>query len=461
MKKSILIIVILFICFLQNFEAQKSNTKFQKKAILEDLEYLYNSLEKAHYNLYAYTTKDTFKENYIAVKKAISKDSITLLEAITIFQKVISAAKNSHTEIDFPGALYIKYAENSGTVFPLELSFENDKALIRKNYSKNQTIKVGSELLSINGVSIKDVLSKIYPQISAERIYFKNAKIEMYSFPRLYWQVFGKQDDFQIEILSKEKIKKYTIQSVNLITDYETKRDEILNAKMNFKFYNSAAYLNPGNFGGDETKYQKFIDSAFININRKQRKNLIIDLRNNAGGDNSFSDYLVSYIADKPFRWNSKLYIKTSKILKKHTRKNNDTTEVYFKNILSHKNGQVYNFDFEKQEPQPKNKRFYGDVYVLVNRQSYSQATVTAAQIQDYNFGIIVGEETGEYPTLFASIFAYTLPNTGIVVKVAKGQIVRVNGTKKQKGVTPNIHIKDHLLDENDEILDGILKKLN
>ena len=99
-------------------------------------------------------------------------------------------------------------------------------------------------------------------------------------------------------------------------------------------------------------------------------------------------------------------------------------------------------------------------VYVLVNRQSHSQATVTAAQIQDYGFATIVGEETGEYPSLYASIFQFKLPNTQIPVNVSKGKIVRVNGSTAETGVIPDIYIKDHLLDEEDEILEGLLKQI-
>lgn len=48
----------------------------------------------------------------------------------------------------------------------------------------------------------------------------------------------------------------------------------------------------------------------------------------------------------------------------------------------------------------------------------------------------------------------------GIPVKVSKGYIVRVNGSTEEQGVLPDVFIKDHLLDENDEILDGLLEKM-
>ncbi len=461
MKHQYILVVFLFLIFSQYSIAQQSDKKFGRNEIIADLEYLNNSLKDAHYNLYAYTSEKDFSENYQNVKQSIAKDSVTLLQATTIFQKVISVVNNGHTEIDFPSASYITYAYSGGTLFPLEIAFENNKSLIRKNFSDNPDIKIGSEIISINGILMKDVLDQIYPQVSAERTYFKNAKIEMISFPRLFWQVFGKQDNFQIKTRSNEAVKKQSIKAVNLIEGYEMKRTEILNSKMELTLLDKSAYLNPGNFSGDEQKFQSFIDSAFLEIKKRNSKNLIIDLRNNAGGNDSFSDYLVSYFADKPFKWNSEFTLKTSQFLKEHTRKQNDTTNAYFQKILTHKDGAIYNFEFDEYQPQPKQKRFTGAVYVLVNRQSHSQSAVTASQIQDYKFGTIVGEETGDFPTLYASQFQYSLPNTGIVVKVSKGQIVRVNGSKKPEGVIPDIMIKDHLLDEEDEILNGLLKKLN
>ena len=453
--------VFLILFFFQVSLAQQARTEFGRNEILEDVAYLYNSLEDTHYSLYAYTSEKEFAENYEQIKNSITSDSIDILQATNLFQKVISTVNNGHTEIDFPVASYRSYAYGGGTLFPLEIAFENNKNLVRKNFSDNLGIRMGSEIVSINGIAIEDILIKIYPHISAERIYLKNAKIESYSFPRLYWQVFGRQDTFEVEIKDLENIKTYLIKAVHLIDGYESKRAEVLNSTKEFKFIDSIAYLNPGPFGGDEIEYQKFIDAAFIKTKEQKCKVLILDLRNNGGGNDSYSDYLVSYIADTPFQWNSRLSIKTSEFLKDHTRKYNDTTDSYFKNILEHKNGEVYDVNFENYQPKDASKRFNGMVYVLVNRQSHSQSAVTAAQIQDYKFGTIVGEETGDYPTLFASQFQYSLPNTGIVVKVSKGQIVRVNGSEKQEGVIPDIVIKDHLLDEEDEILNGLLQRIN
>lgn len=454
MNSNYLSVIIFF--FALNFYGQTQ--KFSKKEVVSDLENLKESLETSHYDLYAYVPKERFDAAYENLKTSIQKDSLTLLETTNLYQQLISVVKNGHTSIDFPAQPYIAYAHSGGTVFPLEIAIENEKAFIRKNWSHNKNIKNGDEILSINNVPIKDILSKIYPRISAERLYLKNAKIELYSFPRYYWQVFGKQNDFVVEILSSGITRKYRLKAIDVIEGYESRRKEILNPEMKLEHMGETAYLNPGGFGGDEKEYKQFIDSVFTEIKARKTKNLIIDLRNNPGGNDSFSDYLVSYIADKPFKWNSNFSLKTSAILKDFGRKNSDTTSAYWKSILAHKNREIYDYTFDPYQPQPEEKRFTGKVYVLTNRQSHSQAAVTASQFQDYGFGTIVGEETGDYPSLYASVFQYKLPRTGINVNISKGYIVRVNGSTKEEGVIPDIFIRDHLLDENDEILNGLLK---
>ncbi|GLU43935.1 peptidase S41 [Muricauda sp. NBRC 101325] len=437
-----------------------AQNQFSKKEVLEDLSDLKKILEEAHYDLYFYTPKLEFEANYEKIRNQIQKDSFNLLETTTLFQKVITKMDNGHTFIPFPGGSYREYAYAGGTIFPLEIAFENGKSLIRKNWSNNENIKLGSEIVAVNGVSIEEILEKMYPQISAERNYFKKAKIELTSFPRLYWQVFGKKEEFTVDLMDNGIITNYTLPAINLIEDYEMKREEVIQSQMELKLLDDIAYLNPGGFGGDETKYRQFIDSSFVEIKKQKIKNLILDLRNNPGGDDSFSDYMVSYIADIPFKWNSSFTLKTSQILKEQVRKQYDTTQAFWKEVLMRKDGEIYEYHFEDYQPQPKNKRFDGNIYALVNRQSHSQATVTAAQIQDYGFATLVGEETGEYASLIASIFQIELPNTKIPVYISKGKITRVNGSTEHRGVIPDILIQDHLLDEKDEILEGLIQQI-
>ncbi|NRB59387.1 MAG: peptidase S41 [Winogradskyella sp.] len=435
---------------------------FSKQDVISDLDYLRSSLERTHFDLYHHIAKEDFVKKYNEVRMEIAEDSLSYFEVAMLFQRLVASVNNGHTRIEFYDQVqsYVAHMDKNGTVFPLELAIEDNRVYVRRNWSDNRGIKIGSEIKSINGIPIKEVLDRIYPYVSAERKYFRNALIESFTFPRYYWRVFGEKNAFDVEISEQNSLKRIKIKAIEANT-YESKWKSIIKNNRVLEFLSaSVAYLRPGSFGGDLDKYKKFIDSSFTEINKQNYSDLVIDLRNHSGGDDIYGDYLVSYFADKPFQWNSKFQLKTSSLLKENVIKTKDTTNVYWQAFLNHKNGEIFNYNFSPFEPQEKSKRFKGKVYVLVNRHSYSQSTVTAALIKDYNFGTIVGEETAEYPTLLASIFTYKLPFTGIKVDVPKGKIYRINGEESRNGLIPQIIIRDHLLDEKDEIVEGLLKRL-
>lgn len=446
--------------FSPHLNAQSDANRFSNEDIIDDLDYLKSSLEDAHYNLYAYVSREAFTANYGEVVASVDHDSLSNHQAITLFQRVISAANTGHAEIDFPAADYIAYGRQGGTVFPLELALEDGKAYVRKNFSTNAAIQPGDELLQINGTTIGKIITAIHPQLSAESTYLKNAKLEFWSFPRLYWQLYGAQESFEVTTTKGQIEKTQTVTAVGLIEDYEIPRTDLLANDRHFEFYGAAAYLNPGNFSGDEAGFRHFIDSAFTSINQAKTKNLIVDLRNNAGGHNDFSDYLVAFLADDPFRWHARFTLKSSQRLKAQTRLTADTTDAYFREILRRADGEIYPYRFESYSPHAVERRFRGRVYVLVNRQTYSMAAVVAALLQDLDFATVVGEESGDYPTLHAAQFSYPLPNTGVIVKVPKGYMVRAGGGETAEGVQPDIFIRDHLLDETDEVLTALLNRI-
>ncbi|MNJ90821.1 carboxy-terminal protease [compost metagenome] len=445
--------------------AQNTLPKLSNESVKDDFDYLYQSLQATHYNLFAFQSKEKYDSLFSQLKSSLTSDSLTQLEVVSFYQKLVSFANTGHCEIDYPALSYIEYASAGGTVFPLELAFENEKAFIRTNFSTNKQISIGDELVSVDNIPITEIQKQLYPFVSAERDYFKNAKIEFWSFPRLFFQLNGRKDNWYIQVKSRNnELVNLEISSITVM-DYEVNRNgEIVNPQKTFKLYGDVAYLNAGPFGSNEPDgeevFKKFIDSTFTVIKKQKIKKMIIDLRNNPGGHNAYSDYLISHIANKPFKWYSEFSLKTSQILKEHTTLQADTTDEYSRKILGNADGQIFTYDFPSYSPVEKSKRYHGEVYILVNRQTYSMAAVSAALIQDYQFGEIVGEETGDVPTLYASQFSYELPKSGITVKVPKGYIVRVNGSKKLEGVKPDIYIQDHLLDDKDEILDGLLIRL-
>ena len=210
-----------------------------------------------------------------------------------------------------------------------------------------------------------------------------------------------------------------------------------------------------------KSEFLNFIDSSFIQIHQKRAKDLVIDLRKNPGGDNTFSDPMVAYFATKPFSFTSSFHIKTSKITKEFWKDQKDTLLASIKDeILSHKDGERFEAEIQRYPHRTDSLRFDGNVYVLVDSYSYSNAVTTAAIIQDYGFGVIIGERTADSPTLLASVHEFKLPVTGISVTYPKAFMVRPNGDRSLKGIKPDFLIADDVYTSDDEILNWTLKHI-
>ena len=75
----------------------------------------------------------------------------------------------------------------------------------------------------------------------------------------------------------------------------------------------------------DHHKFEKIIDKAFIDINKKGVQNLIIDVRNNGGGSDILGRYLFNYLANEPAVYFDSIYtspgIADTTFLFEHTEK--------------------------------------------------------------------------------------------------------------------------------------------
>src|ERR1044072_7876062 len=220
----------------------------------------------------------------------------------------------------------------------------------------------------------------------------------------------------------------------------------------------NVGYLRPGPFYNAEAKtgaeqwdvsgFRTFIDAAFAKFNAAKMERLIIDLRESPGGANLFSDVMVAWFADKPFRFFSQFKVRVSPESTKANadRIQNDAAAAgpvsrqYAAMYANAKPGDIVDFELPLVEPR-QGDRFRGKVFLLVDRQSYSNTVAVAALVQDYKFGTILGEETSDMATTYGAMERFKLPNTGIAVGYPKAHIVRPNGDRHSRGVTPDVPI--------------------
>jgi C-terminal processing protease CtpA/Prc len=477
MKKSAAIISVILITalvYLPQQASAQSPKKYSAQEVKDDLRYMYETLEKSNYDLYALVKKEEMDSAYHAINSSIN-DSLTFLETYRLFQPFVARVGMSHCNISKPWYDYmITYLEQGGTVFPLSLHFSKGKVYVKDIFSPNTSISKSDEVLSINEVPIDQYMKGFYKSMSGPSDYYKESIIEAYSFPRLNWIVYGECKEFKLKIKKRDGEELDIVLNAISAKDFEAQLEKLSseNKQEDREFHminNTLAYLRPGKFSNangngdvqdqntwDNSEFCQFIDSAFLEFNNKGSKDLILDLRDNTGGDNSFSDYMIAYFATKAFGISSRFSKKTSQMMKDFW-KDIDSPEVQDQKeqIISLENGSYYDLDIADTDPHTaKSKRFEGKVYVLINRYSYSNAAYVAAIIQDYKFGEIVGEETAEEVTTYVPMHTFNLPHTRNTVSYPTGFAVRPNGDATLKGVVPDHIVFDDEFTDKDEILE-------
>jgi C-terminal processing protease CtpA/Prc len=161
---------------------------------------------------------------------------------------------------------------------------------------------------------------------------------------------------------------------------------------------------------------------------------------------------MVAWFATKPFKFASAFRIKDSEqAVSSNARRvalspddTKDISHQYAALYAAARPGDVVTFEIPEAAPRAE-PRFGGKVYLLVNRNSYSNTVAVAATVQDYGFGKVVGEETSDLATTYGAMETFTLARSGLEVGFPKAYIVRPNGDQTPRGVVPDIPIRTQL----------------
>jgi C-terminal processing protease CtpA/Prc len=473
MKKSIAIVLSILIttivCLPERISAQTPK-KYSVKEVKADFKYLYETLEKSNYDLFARVSKEEMDRAYQAIYNSIS-DSLSNLEIYRFFQPFVAKAGMSHCNLSRPWGAYVSILKKEAAFFPLHLHFSKGKVYVKDNFSTNKSVSISDEVLSFNGIPMRQLMTDLYKNMSGPSNYYNASILEAYSFPRLYWLFKGECNEFKLRIKKTDGEESDIVLNAISGNELEAALDARSSDDEEREFYltdNNIAYLRPGKFSNihskgdlqdqntfDNSEFCQFIDSAFLAFNKKESKYLILDLRNNMGGDNLFSDYMTAYFATKPFSIASRCPMKTSQVTKDFFKDvDNVESQELKEQIMTLEDGSYFESKITQTNPHGEPKRFKGKVYVLINRYSYSMSAYAAAIIQDYQFGEIIGEETAEEVTSYVASHVFKLPSTQITVQYPKGFAVRPSGDETLRGVVPDHVVNENIFTDEDEILD-------
>lgn len=445
--------------------------RFEPAEVTADFRELYDRLQASHFDLFARHPKAEYDAAFQSTSATFDRP-LTGTEIQIRFQRFMAFGRVAHARIEFPYEAYNAYRDAGGKTLPLAVRIVRGRVHIVENYSGVAGISPGDKIFALNGEPITAWLTRLAANLSADNDYMMETMLER-RFASLLWLELGNVAEFKLAVQTSAGMATITIpartrveikaaaekQSQSLALDWDKREFKMLGA--------GVGYLRPGPFYNndpnatniwDATHFRRFIDTSFEQLLNANAKALVIDLRDNPGGDNSFSDPMIAWFATKPFRFASAFKIKVSEAAIESNRKRLGVPPEQLDPIspklaaayANHRIGEVISFDIPTAEPRA-GTRFTGKVYLLINRNSYSNTVQVAALAQDYRFATILGEETSDLATTYGAMEQFALSRTGTVVGFPKAMIIRANGDRAPRGVVPDIAIPTPIVETKDD----------
>lgn len=468
------------------------NKKFTRTELQNDFTLLRNILEKKHPALYWYTPKDSMNYYFDSLYNNIA-DSMTELQfGWQVLAPLTQKIHCGHTSFNMSNA-WNKYTRDKMIPsFPLFLKLISDTMVVTGNLNRKDTvIKKGTLITSINGIRSHEIIQKVFQYLPLDG-YSDNVNYVRVSsnFPYYHRNVYGIYKNYRVGYIDSLGIEKTTLLPM-FAPVKDSSQDKIKPPKRDKDFrrptrkelresFRSVAIdtsaniatltLNTFSNGGGK-HLRSFIKHSFKKIRQQQIKNLILDLRNNGGGDINMSVLLTKYLRNTDFKVADSAY-SISKSFGPYTKY---IKQGFFNNIgllfvtKKEKDGNYHFGYWEKHLFHPKtNNHFNGKIYVLTNGPTFSASTLFCNAVKGQQNVILAGEETGGgwHGNSGLLIPDITLPITKLRVRLPFFKIVQFNHIQKNgRGVWPDLFIPPTVdgvrkgLDRKMESMKALIKK--
>jgi C-terminal processing protease CtpA/Prc len=444
----------------------------QPDALRADFATLYTGLQAAHYDLYARRPKAEYDALYEHMRGDLDRP-LPPLEAWRRFQRFAAFGRVAHARIDPPAGAWEAFRTGGGKAFPLFLRTRGERVYIADDFSGLPGLAQGDEIMEVQGQPVQAWLDRARAQVSADNRYLADAQLET-QLPMLAWLADGAMQSYTVEVVRAEgrrevlQVPARSREEFAAAGKSRPPRFELdWNAREARVLDDGIGYLRPGPFYDnrpevahpwDTTAFVAFIDGAFSDFRRQGVERLLIDLRDNPGGDNSFSDPMLAWFASKPFRFSPQFDIRVSEQTTESNRQRLTTGD---DDSVSARMARAYEgkplrsrvaFPIPEVAPHAGD-RFTGRVFLLVNRHSYSNTVLVAAVAQDYGFGTVLGEETADLASTYGAMEKFPLPHTGLEVGYPKARILRPSGDAQARGVIPDVAIETPLTASKEDVV--------
>lgn len=322
-------------------------------------------------------------------------------------------------------------ALQQGTAFfPFEVALDAaGNPTITAALGGGQTPLAGARIKRINGVDARTAARRLLTRVHGDTPAFRTALLAQ-RWWLYYWKIFGAPAHFDLELegAPQRKIRIPAGREVPAVVQREASFEQLFQCELLPD--NSALLTVSAFFWSDKERFFAFTRDCFSRIRAAGAETLIVDVRQNGGGDDDmWKKGILHYIADRPYKFAS------------HYRK---------RVLAAYRNGdevtgQVVTGVVTSETPPALDEplRFTGAVYVLVGPLTYSSAILFSNVVQDYRFGTLAGIGGAVRPRQSGSVQTLPLPGTGLVLNYPRFVLNRPSGNSEPQLLQPDLLIKE------------------
>jgi hypothetical protein len=445
---------------------------FTPAQLREDFQFLLDTLEAVHPNLYAFTSSSVIETERIKIEQALSQPT-TRRGFYRLVAPLVCPLVDGHTFIHPPYADFHHWIEQGGRIFPFAIVFQNGIARIHSTTWSDWAGAAGAELLAINDIPIGAIVDRLLPYSVGER-HVRRLEVLQHAFALLLWCVYEVSNQYVVTVRVNGLVQRQIVSGI-APPEQPPAQSQTSGAEAAPYTYVSLPDERSGllDFRAcvDVERFEMFLQETFSQIRQAGTQSLIIDLRHNDGGTSDLGDALLGFLTDQAVMQYASMDIKASPQVQAYYRQQAEANKErrYFDDVVTAPGGTLLTIAGQPLVIHTNPLRFQGDLYVLIGRSTYSAAVMLAATVKDYRLGVLVGEETGGLATQYADIYPFELPQTHLHGMVSHKRFVRPSGGDDGRGVLPDYWVeagdaaqgaeKDAIVEYTKELIHARLKR--
>ncbi len=410
-------------------QADRAYHKIHAPELLQaDLDLLVRALKEAYPGLYRNNSPASF-DAYTGWIRSRFDQPMALAEYYTVLQKLIAGLHDGHMTVELPLSI-----QQHQKLLPLSLRLVSpDRVLIEKDFSPCFTGKYPVELLEVEGMDMPAILDQHAHHICSDGAITTNRlwALQKLGLSKIMYGTYSSEDSVRIKVASsgrvyEVKVPRMPASKLNSAFEDWEKKTRIKPLQLEFRKDQQTAILSIHTFYPplilkSKKFYSAFLRRSFRRIKRKKIRQLIVDLRQNSGGESMYAIELFRYMTTTPFRGFQRMELTDTDTFSfaQHThlpQKFKGRPE----NHVKDPNGYYHVRSHPALEVQtPHKNSFTGPVHVLISGRTFSAAVLFCSLARAKENIVFAGEETGgTYRNFSAGAMpVLTLPHTGIRVR--------------------------------------------